>query len=180
MAESGKPTTKEGDRRTFLKIGAGVVAGAAVVGVASVAYYNNALGNNSSSSSSAVGSLQNELSSTQEQLSSTQAQLNSTASQLSRRARSGLVAEQSADLDSGTAHQRELTTERHPASSDERERADHLAQRPSHFAELSGEQRYSAGNWAPDELGSDTGFRLAEFDRAGRTGSNRRSNHPIR
>ena len=82
MAESGKPTTKEGDRRTFLKIGAGVVAGAAVVGVASVAYYNNALGNNSSSSSSAVGSLQNELSSTQEQLSSTQAQLNSTASQL--------------------------------------------------------------------------------------------------
>ena len=58
--------TKEGDRRTFLKIGAGVVAGAAVVGVASVAYYNNALGNNSSSSSSAVGSLQNQLSSTQE------------------------------------------------------------------------------------------------------------------
>ena len=54
MADSGKPIEKEGDRRTFLKIGAGVVAGAAVVGVASVAYYNNVLGNNSSSSSSSV------------------------------------------------------------------------------------------------------------------------------
>jgi gluconate 2-dehydrogenase gamma chain len=83
MADSGKPIEKECDRRTFLKIGAGVVAGAAVVGVASVAYYNNVLGNNSSSSSSAVGSLQNQLSSTQEQLTSTQDQLNSTASQLS-------------------------------------------------------------------------------------------------
>ncbi len=75
--------TKEGDRRTFLKIGAGVVAGAAVAGVAAVAYYNGAIGSNSSSSSSAVASLQNQLSSTQEQLSSTQNQLNSTASQLS-------------------------------------------------------------------------------------------------
>ncbi len=83
MADSGKPIEKEGDRRTFLKIGAGVVAGAAVVGLASVAYYNNVLGNNSSSSSSSVASLQNALSSTQEQLTSTQDQLNSTASQLS-------------------------------------------------------------------------------------------------
>jgi hypothetical protein len=82
MADSGKPMTKEGDRRTFLKIGAGVVAGAAVAGVAGVAYYNNVIGNNNSNSSSTVGSLQNALSSTQEQLSSTQAQLNSTASQL--------------------------------------------------------------------------------------------------
>jgi hypothetical protein len=81
MADSNQPNPA--DRRTFLKVGAGVVAGAAVVGVASVAYYNNVLGNNSSSSSSAVGSLQNELSSTQEQLSSTQDQLNSTAAQLS-------------------------------------------------------------------------------------------------
>ena len=84
MADSNQSAgqTKTPDRRTFLKVGAGVVAGAAVVGVASVAYYNNVLGDNSSSSSSAVGSLQNALSSTQEQLSSTQNQLNSTASQL--------------------------------------------------------------------------------------------------
>ena len=84
MADSNQSAgqTKTPDRRTFLKVGAGVVAGAAVVGVASVAYYNNVLGDNSSSSSSAVGSLQNALSSTQEQLSSTQNQLNSTAAQL--------------------------------------------------------------------------------------------------
>jgi hypothetical protein len=82
MADSGKPITKEGDRRTFLKIGAGVVAGAAVVGVASVAYYNNALGNNSSSSSSAVASLQNQLNSTASQLSSAQGQVSSLNNQL--------------------------------------------------------------------------------------------------
>ncbi|MDA4134969.1 MAG: gluconate 2-dehydrogenase subunit 3 family protein [Thaumarchaeota archaeon] len=85
MADSnqsaGQP--KPADRRTFLKVGAGVVAGAAVVGVASVAYYNNALGNNSSSSSSAVASLQNELSSTQDQLNSTAAQLTSAQGQVS-------------------------------------------------------------------------------------------------
>ncbi len=83
MADSGKPISKEGDRRTFLKIGAGVVAGAAVAGVASVAYYNGLVGSNNSNSSSTVASLQNQLSSTQEALSSTQNQLNSTASQLS-------------------------------------------------------------------------------------------------
>ncbi len=85
MADSSQSSgqQKPADRRSFLKIGAGVVAGAAVAGVASVAYYNSLIGTNNSNSSSTLASLQNELSSTQNQLSSTQNQLNSTASQLS-------------------------------------------------------------------------------------------------
>jgi multidrug efflux pump subunit AcrA (membrane-fusion protein) len=78
---SGEP--KPADRRTFLKIGAGVVAGAAIATVVEVPYYNSVVGGNSNNSSSTVASLQNQLSSTQEQLSSTQDQLNSTAAQLS-------------------------------------------------------------------------------------------------
>ncbi len=75
--------TKEGDRRTFLKIGAGVVAGAVVAGVATDAYLSSVIGSNNSSSSSAVASLSNQLASTQNELSSTQGQLSSTAAQLS-------------------------------------------------------------------------------------------------
>ncbi|MDA4114303.1 MAG: gluconate 2-dehydrogenase subunit 3 family protein [Thaumarchaeota archaeon] len=81
MADSQKP--KDADRRTFLKIGAGVVAGAAIATVVEVPYYGSVIGGNSSSSSSTVSSLKGQLSSTQQQLSSTQGQLSSTQQQLS-------------------------------------------------------------------------------------------------
>jgi hypothetical protein len=80
MADSQKP--KDADRRTFLKIGAGVVAGAAIATVIEIPYYSSVIGGNSSSSSSSVSSLKSQLSSTQGQLSSTQEQLSSTAAQL--------------------------------------------------------------------------------------------------
>jgi gluconate 2-dehydrogenase gamma chain len=80
MADSSQP--KSADRRTFLKIGAGVVAGAAIATAVEIPYYSSVIGGNSSSSSSSVSSLQSELSSTQQQLSSTQEQLSSTAAQL--------------------------------------------------------------------------------------------------
>jgi gluconate 2-dehydrogenase gamma chain len=83
MADSSKPTNKEADRRTFLKIGAGVVAGAAVASVAGVSYYDSVIGGNNSSSSSSVSSLQNQLSSTAQQLSSTQQALNTAQGQVS-------------------------------------------------------------------------------------------------
>jgi len=85
MADNDKSSAqpKPADRRTFLKIGAGVVAGAAIATVVEVPYYNSVVGGNNNSSSSTVASLQNQLSSTQDQLSSTQDQLNSTAAQLS-------------------------------------------------------------------------------------------------
>jgi gluconate 2-dehydrogenase gamma chain len=77
---SQKP--KDADRRTFLKIGAGVVAGAAIATVVEVPYYSSVIGGNSSSSSTSVASLQSQLSSTQEQLSSTAAQLNAAQGQV--------------------------------------------------------------------------------------------------
>jgi len=80
MADSQKP--KDADRRTFLKIGAGVVAGAAIATVVEVPYYSSVMGGNSSSSSSSVSSLKDQLTATQGQLSSTQGQLSSTAAQL--------------------------------------------------------------------------------------------------
>jgi gluconate 2-dehydrogenase gamma chain len=75
-------TNQKPDRRTFLKIGAGVVAGAAIATVVEVPYYSSVIGGNSSSSSSSVSSLQSQLSSTQEQLSSTAAQLNAAQGQV--------------------------------------------------------------------------------------------------
>jgi Gluconate 2-dehydrogenase subunit 3 len=78
MADS----SQKPDRRTFLKIGAGVVAGAAIATVVEVPYYSSVIGGNSSSSSSSVASLQSQLSSTQEQLSSTAAQLNAAQGQV--------------------------------------------------------------------------------------------------
>ena len=51
MADSTKPINKEADRRTFLKIGAGVVAGAAIATVVEVPYYSSLIGGNNSSSS---------------------------------------------------------------------------------------------------------------------------------
>jgi TolA-binding protein len=85
MAETGTGSgqQKSADRRSFLKIGAGVVAGAAVATVAGVAYYDGVIGNNNSSSSSTVSSLQNALSSTQNQLSSTQQALSAAQGQVS-------------------------------------------------------------------------------------------------
>ncbi len=81
MADSSKPMNKEGDRRTFLKIGAGVVAGAVVAGVATDAYLSSVIGSNNSSSSSTVSSLSNQLASTQNDLLSTASQLSSAQAQ---------------------------------------------------------------------------------------------------
>jgi septal ring factor EnvC (AmiA/AmiB activator) len=82
MADTSQPPKKAADRRTFLKIGAGVVAGAAIATAVEIPYYSSVLGGNSSSSSSTVSSLQGQLSSTQEQLSSTAAQLNAAQGQV--------------------------------------------------------------------------------------------------
>ncbi|MDA4113584.1 MAG: gluconate 2-dehydrogenase subunit 3 family protein [Thaumarchaeota archaeon] len=81
MADSSSQP-KAADRRTFLKIGAGVVAGAAIATVVEVPYYSSVMGGNSSSSSSTVSSLKSQLSTTQEQLSSTAAQLNAAQGQV--------------------------------------------------------------------------------------------------
>jgi uncharacterized phage infection (PIP) family protein YhgE len=77
MADTNKPTQ---DRRTFLKIGAGVVAGAAVASVVEIPYYSSVIGGNNSSSSSTVSSLSSELASTQSALADTTASLNSATS----------------------------------------------------------------------------------------------------
>jgi len=63
-------------RRNFLKVGAGVVAGAVVGAVGVGAYESSVIGANNSSSSSTVASLQNELTSTQSALSDTTESLN--------------------------------------------------------------------------------------------------------
>ena len=85
MADNGQSSSqpRSADRRTFLKIGAGVVAGAAIASVVEIPYYSSVVGGNNSSSSTTVASLQNELSSTQQQLSSTAAQLNAAQGQVS-------------------------------------------------------------------------------------------------
>jgi gluconate 2-dehydrogenase gamma chain len=80
MADSVKPA--EASRRNFLKIGAGVVAGAAVASVVEIPYYSSVISGNNSSSSSTVSSLSDQLNSTQSQLNDTQSQLSDTASQL--------------------------------------------------------------------------------------------------
>jgi len=80
MADSSQKPAKTEDRRSFLKIGGGVVVGAAVAGVATVAYYNGVIGSNNSSSSSTVSSLQDQLATTQSQLSDTQSSLNNAQS----------------------------------------------------------------------------------------------------
>ena len=81
MSESSKPMNQGGDRRTFLKIGAGVIVGAAVAGVATDAYLSSVIGSNNSGSSSTVASLTSQLASTRDQLSSTAAQLSSAQAQ---------------------------------------------------------------------------------------------------
>jgi DNA-binding FrmR family transcriptional regulator len=81
MADTAQKSNNS-SRRNFLKIGAGVVAGAAIATVVEVPYYGSVIGGNSSSSSSSISSLKSQLSATQGQLSSTQEQLSSTAAQL--------------------------------------------------------------------------------------------------
>jgi len=72
----GDSSQKSGsDRRGFLKIGGGLVAGAVVGAVGVAAYESSVIGANSNSSSSTVSSLQNQLSATQSQLNATQASL---------------------------------------------------------------------------------------------------------
>ena len=66
------------DRRTFLKIGAGVVAGAAIATVVEVPYHSSVIGGNSSRSSPSVSLLKSQPSSTEEQLSATAALFHAT------------------------------------------------------------------------------------------------------
>jgi peptidoglycan hydrolase CwlO-like protein len=85
MADSSQTSAqpKPADRRTFLKIGAGVVAGAAIASVVEISYYSSVIDGNNSTSSTSMASLQNQLSSTQDQLSSTAAQLTAAQGQVS-------------------------------------------------------------------------------------------------
>ena len=78
-----RASNEPADRRTFLKIGAGVIAGAAVATVVEVPYYSSVLGGKNNDSSSTVASLQDQLSSTASQLSSTQQALTSAQGQVS-------------------------------------------------------------------------------------------------
>jgi len=79
---SGARPDNPADRRTFLKIGAGVIAGAAVATVVEVPYYSSVLGGKNNDSSSTVSSLQSQLSATSAQLNSAQGQVSSLTGQL--------------------------------------------------------------------------------------------------
>jgi TolA-binding protein len=83
MSDSTKPSDASASRRNFLKIGAGVVAGAAVASVVEIPYYSSVIGSNNSNSSTTVSSLQDQLSSTVSQLNATQSQLNDAQGSLS-------------------------------------------------------------------------------------------------
>jgi len=72
----------ESSRRGFLKIGAAVVAGAAVASVVEIPYYSSVIGGKGDESST-VSNLQDQLNSAQDQLSSTQEQLNTAQNQIS-------------------------------------------------------------------------------------------------
>jgi gluconate 2-dehydrogenase gamma chain len=72
MAEVTKKPKEGSDRRTFLKIGAGVVVGAAVATAVEIPYYSSVIGGNKNNSSTTVSSIQDELSSTKAELSDTQ------------------------------------------------------------------------------------------------------------
>ncbi len=75
MADSSKPRDASASRRNFLKIGAGVVAGAAVASVVEIPYYSSVIGSNNSNSSTTVASLQSQLDATTSQLSDAQGSL---------------------------------------------------------------------------------------------------------
>jgi gluconate 2-dehydrogenase gamma chain len=83
MAGNSSKSSQSGDRRTFLKIGAGVVAGAAIATVVEVPYYSSVLGGKNSSSSSTVSSLQSSLSATQSQLNDATSSLSAAQSTIS-------------------------------------------------------------------------------------------------
>lgn len=81
MADSQK--SDGSSRRSFLKIGAGVVVGAVVAGAGVAAYESSVIGSNNSSSSSTVASLSAELTTTQSQLSDANSQISTLSGQLS-------------------------------------------------------------------------------------------------
>ncbi|MGA2665682.1 MAG: gluconate 2-dehydrogenase subunit 3 family protein [Nitrososphaerales archaeon] len=83
MATDSSSGKAPADRRTFLKIGAGVIAGAAVATVVEVPYYSSVLGGKNNDSSSTVASLQSQLDETSSQLNTAQGQVSSLNSQLS-------------------------------------------------------------------------------------------------
>lgn len=80
LLTDSKAAADTASRRNFLKIGAGVVAGAVVAGVGVAAYESSVIGTNNSNSSSTVGSLQDELTATQSQLADTMGSLTSASS----------------------------------------------------------------------------------------------------
>ncbi len=83
MADSSSGSnSKPANRRSFLKIGAGVVVGAVVAGAGVAAYDSSVISSNSSSSSSTVSSLSSELDATTSALNSANAQISSLSSQL--------------------------------------------------------------------------------------------------
>jgi gluconate 2-dehydrogenase gamma chain len=86
MSADSKSTDsrQNSSRRNFLKIGAGVVAGAAVASVVEIPYYSSVIGGNNNSSSTTVSSLHDQLSTTQSQLADTQGSLSATQSSLSQ------------------------------------------------------------------------------------------------
>jgi len=83
MADSSTKPAAAADRRSFLKIGAGVVAGAAIASVVEIPYYSSVIGSNNNSSSTTLSSLQNQLASTQTQLNDTQSSLSSAQNTIS-------------------------------------------------------------------------------------------------
>jgi gluconate 2-dehydrogenase gamma chain len=80
VVEEPKPSGSS--RRNFLKLGAGVVAGAAVASVIEIPYYNSIIGGNASGNSSTASSLRSELYATQQALTSAQGQMSSLAQQV--------------------------------------------------------------------------------------------------
>ncbi|MDA4137150.1 MAG: gluconate 2-dehydrogenase subunit 3 family protein [Thaumarchaeota archaeon] len=81
MTAGEKPA--KSSRRSFLKIGAGFVAGAAVASIVEIPYYSSVIGGKGDNDSSTVSSLQGQLNSAQDQLSSTQEQLSTAQNQIS-------------------------------------------------------------------------------------------------
>jgi gluconate 2-dehydrogenase gamma chain len=82
LTETKPDSGSKGDRRTFLKIGAGVVAGAAIASVVEIPYYNSIIGGNNNSSSTTVSSLQSSLSAAQTSLNAANSQNVQLTSQL--------------------------------------------------------------------------------------------------
>src|SRR5712692_8015762 len=78
MADTTSKPVKSSDRRTFLKIGAGAVVGAAVGAGASYAYFNPVVNNNNST----ITGLQSQLATANGNLQTTQSQLGSAQGQV--------------------------------------------------------------------------------------------------